>query len=426
VNVLKVLVYAVALLSFFPFLKPRGLALRPWSWLGKLLAAALAPTLGLVGALGGLLGLLRRDWKLAGAGLAGASMAAEYLATIPNSQDQFTAAFGADWQARVPASLRSQRWSLLARAPHQANWQRNVVYGRNSGTGRELWADLWGPPPGVWPSGLAAIYVHGGAWRVGDKDLGTRTFFRRLAAQGHSVLDVAYTLWPKAGIPTMIAEVKQAVLWMKEHADLYGVDPERLVLMGGSAGGHLALMTAYTPGHPELPPLSGAGDTAVRGVVAFYPPVELTDWWELFRAQILGKEDTALQRLLDRSAEGAFARLFMLHSGDLESPLAFRDLLPAMMGGRPEESPETYRLLSPISHVGAHSPPTLLLHGSDDVFALTPGVRRLHQALCNAGVRSLLVEFPHTDHGFDLVLPEVSPAAQTAISDVERFLALLV
>jgi acetyl esterase/lipase len=133
-----------------------------------------------------------------------------------------------------------------------------------------------------------------------------------------------------------------------------------------------------------------------------------------------------LQGLLDRSAEGAFARLFMLHSGDLESEVAFRDLLPAIMGGKPEEIPETYRLLSPSSHVGAHNPPTLLLHGSDDVFALTPAVRCLHQALCNAGVRSLLVEFPHTDHGFDLVLPAVSPAAQTAIADVERFLALLV
>jgi acetyl esterase/lipase len=277
----------------------------------------------------------------------------------------------------------------------------------------------------VRPSGLAAIYVHGGAWRVGDKDLGTRTFFRRLAAQGHSVLDVAYTLWPGADIPTMIGEIKQAVLWLKEHGHLYGVDPERLVLMGGSAGGHLALMAAYTPGHPELPPLSGDGDTTVRGVIAFYPPVEFMGWWDLFRTQVLGEEDALLQGLLDRSAEGAFARLFMLHSGELESRLAFRDLLPAIMGGKPEDIPETYRLLSPISHVGPHSPPTLLLHGSDDVFALTPGVRRLHWALRHAGVRSLLVEFPHTDHAFDLVLPEVSPVAQTAISDVERFLALL-
>ena len=60
----------------------------------------------------------------------------------------------------------------------------------------------------LWP---VIVWVHGGAWRVGDKDLGTRTFFRRLAAQGHSVLDVAYTLWPGADIPTMIGEIKHFV-----------------------------------------------------------------------------------------------------------------------------------------------------------------------------------------------------------------------
>jgi acetyl esterase/lipase len=116
----------------------------------------------------------------------------------------------------------------------------------------------------------------------------------------------------------------------------------------------------------------------------------------------------------------------MLHSGDLESDLALRDLLPAILGGKPEEIAETYRLLSPLSHVGPHCPPTLLLHGSDDVFALTPGVRRLHQDLCSVGARSVLVEFPHTDHAFDLVLPAMSPVAQAATYDVERFLALLV
>jgi acetyl esterase/lipase len=388
--------------------------------MGKLLAGALAPVLGIVSGLGGVLGLMRRDWRLAGAGLAGAGLAAKYIGALPSSQGAFAAAFGPD--CVVP---RTRRWSLLARAPGGATWRRNLVYGRNPDTGADLLADLWAPPPGVPPSGLAAIYVHGGAWRVGDKDLGTRTFFRRLAAQGHVVLDVAYTLWPKADIPTMVGEVKQAILWLKENAGPLGVDPEHTVLMGGSAGGHLALLVAYTPDHPELPPLTGAGDTSVRGVVAFYPPAELLDWWEQFQDKILGHQGHGPQGLVDRAAEGFFAKLFMLHSRDLEQDLAFRDLQPAIVGGRPDEIPETYRLLSPLSHVGPHCPPTLLLHGSDDVFALTPGVRSLHRSLREAGVRAVLVEFPHTDHAFDLVLPAVSPVAQAATRDVERFLALL-
>jgi acetyl esterase/lipase len=419
-KIIKGLVYFSALLTILPFLRPRGLAARAWMWVGKLLAGALAPVLGIVSSLGGILGLMRRDWKLAGAGLVGAGLAARFIGELPSSQGAFAAAFGSD-----RAAPRTRRWSLLARAPAGARWRRNVVYGRNPETGTELLADVWRPPPGVPPSGLAAIYVHGGAWRVGDKDLGTRTFFRRLAAQGHVILDISYTLWPKADIPTMVGEVKQAVLWMKENAGSMGVDAERVVLMGGSAGGHLVLLAAYTPDHPALPPLSGAGDASVRGVIAFYPPAEFPDWEEQFRAQVLGWEGVGPQGLVDRSAEGCFARLFMLHSGDLERDLAFRDLLPAILGGRPDEIPETYRLLSPLSHVGPHCPPTLLLHGSDDVFALTPGVRRLHQGLRQAGVRSVLVEFPHTEHAFDLVLPAVSPVAQAAGHDVERFLALL-
>jgi acetyl esterase/lipase len=68
----------------------------------------------------------------------------------------------------------------------------------------------------------------------------------------------------------------------------------------------------------------------------------------------------------------------------------------------------------------------LLLHGTDDIFDLTPAVRRLHQELLGAGATSILVEFPHTEHAFDLVLPRVSPVAQAAAYDVERFLALLI
>jgi acetyl esterase/lipase len=428
-KILRAFVYTAALLSVLPFLQPRGLAAKPWIWVGKLVAGALAPVLSIVSGLGGVLGLICRDWKLAGAGIAGTGLAARFLAAIPRSGEGFAQTFGLDWETRLPARLRTplpaRRWSLLARSPREVTWLRNVVYARNPGTGLDLLADLWGPPPGVPTSGLAVIYVHGGAWRVGDKDMGTRTFFRRLAGQGHRVMDIAYTMWPKADIPTMVAEVKQAVLWMKENAALYGVDPERLVLMGGSAGGHLALLTAYTADHPELPPLSGAGDASVCGVVGFYPPTGFLGWWDQFRAQEPGQDGDELQSLADRAAEGCFARLFMLHSGDLASDLAFRDLLSAILGGTPEEIPETYRLLSPISHVGAHCPPTLLLHGSDDVFALTPGVRRLHQGLRSAGARSILVEFPHTEHAFDLVLPAVSPVAQVATRDVERFLALL-
>ena len=198
---------------------------------------------------------------------------------------------------------------------------------------------------------------------------------------------------------------------------------ERIVLMGGSAGGHLALLAAYTPGHPALPPPQASADTSVRGVVAYYPPTD-------FLAIRLSDEMSERQSLADRLADGMLRRLFMLHApevdtGDDRDRMELRDLPAAILGGQADEIADTYRLLSPISHVGPDCPPTLLLQGSDDVFGLAPMVRQLHQSLREAGAPSILVEFPHTEHAFDLLLPRISPVAQAATYDVERFLALL-
>jgi len=80
---------------------------------------------------------------------------------------------------------------------------------------------------------------------------------------------------------------------------------------------------------------------------------------------------------------------------------------------------------SPIHHVGPHCPPTLLLQGGHDPGGMRPDTLRLHQSLQTAGVKSIYLEYPNTGHGFDLILPRLSPAAQAATHDVERFLALV-
>ena len=96
------------------------------------------------------------------------------------------------------------------------------------------------------------------------------------------------------------------------------------------------------------------------------------------------------------------------------------------LGGRPDEWPELYRQISPIVHVGADTPPTLQFVGEHDVYVSDSGsVSALHRKLQEVGVPSVYVEFPRTDHAFDLFLPEISPAAQAAMYDVDRFLALM-
>lgn len=96
-----------------------------------------------------------------------------------------------------------------------------------------------------------------------------------------------------------------------------------------------------------------------------------------------------------------------------------------ILGGTPDEIPEVYQLCSPIEHINQACPPTLLIQDSDDVFGLTPHVRRLQQLLEEAGVPVVYLEYPHTEHGFDLILPQISPVAQAATREVQRFLTLL-
>jgi acetyl esterase/lipase len=419
---LSILTTLLALLAAVPFLRPRTRAGEALLWFPKLLGGALSPIAGLLGALAGLIGLARRNGTLAATGLLSAGLAARFAADLPDVDQALAGLPGAGGEEPAPGtSGRTSPAPVPGRRSGpsgRAGFERDLVCGSKPESGQALRADLWLPSDHK-PSGLGLIYAHGSGWRVGDKDLLTRPFFRRLAAQGHLVLDLAYSLWPTTGLPAMVTEVNQAILWLKENGPAYGVNPDRIVLMGGSAGGHLALMAAYTPGHPAFRPPGTEGDTKVRGVIAFYPPVDLLGWQDE-----AGYSPPPSPGLLDRVAEAMLKRIFEIEDTNGQE-WQVDSFFPEMLGGTAEEIPDTYRLLSPIYHVGAHCPPTLLLQGSDDVFGLAPAVRRLDKRLRAAGVPSVLLEFPHTEHGFDLLLPEISPPARVATRGVERFLAWL-
>jgi acetyl esterase/lipase len=273
--------------------------------------------------------------------------------------------------------------------------------------------DVWQPPDDVARSGLAFIYLHGSAWWLLDKDYQTRPFFRHLAAQGHVVMDVAYRLCPEVDIYGMVGDAKRAVAWMKANATRYQVNPKRVVLCGGSSGGHLSLLAAYTPHHPQLTPADVDGcDLSVRAVVSYYGPTDLRAvYYHTQQERVFGgrpKVDIG-------SLEAADEKVKMSNAGRLDT----------LLGGSLHEVPEMYALASPVTHVGPGSPPTLLIQGIPDVYTPAAATRELHRRLVECGVPAVNIMYPLTNHAFDLLLPQVSLPTHAAVYYVERFLALM-
>jgi acetyl esterase/lipase len=416
---------------------PRSLVL----WMPKALAGSAAVLMAAMGLLGAAFGLLSGAPLAMAAGLLGALLPAQYVVRVAAGHDGFARAFGPDWQRRIAPERQARmlKWRWVGRIPARrgVRCQRDLPFWTMPGTGRQVLCDLWQPPEGTPPSGLATIYLHGGAWHWMDKDFGTRPFFGHLAVQGHVVMDVAYRLCPEVGIQGMVGDARRAVAWMKANAATYGVDPGRVVLAGGSSGGHVALLAAYAPDHPGLTSDGlGGADTSVRAVVAYYSMSDTRAVYEHFDAAYgsLGKASGSGRPGFFHKITGTMSRLGT--GGDAAEPdFSFgRDvgqiglfpwLMANLLGGLPDEVPEVYELASPVAHVGSGSPPTLLLQGAHDSFLPAQITRALHGKLLKAGVPSVYVEFPQTEHGFDLLLPRYAPAAQAALYDVERFLALV-
>jgi len=165
-------------------------------------------------------------------------------------------------------------------------------------------------------------------------------------------------------------------------------------------------------------------DTSVRGVLGWYSPVDLAACYEHY-------ENAALAEMMpdqpDWNAPPSPLMRRLLGAGadrlGLQKVPAGR--LDWIVGGSPREVPERYALLSPITHVHAGCPPTLLMQGRDDVIVPPGPAFELRERLRMAGVESAVLMLPRADHGFDLLGTNWSPAARQALWHAERFLALI-
>jgi acetyl esterase/lipase len=430
----NILAFTALALGSAQFYRVSGATLGPGAFMlsiPKLLGGSLAPFLAIGGAVGaGLrlspLWLERRNQGAPVAivaGIAAATLNAMYARQVVTAKADFAAAFGVEWQQQIPSQLKSKllarRWTWKLSVARGVHVERDVAFGTVPGSDRKLLADVWSPPDGLPRSGLGVIYLHGGGYSAFDKGGPTEMWFRHLAGQGHVVMDVAYRLIPEANVPGMQGDVKRAIAWFKRGADSYGINPDKIVLAGGSAGSHLALLAAYAPYHPLFTPEDVGGmDLSVRGVVAYYNPGD-------YRRETSAADDrSSLERSVARQLTNLLGRwsgseIFVDDTGDWDARL--------FVGGRPDEWPALYRQIAPITHVAPNTPPTLQFMGDHDVYASgSPASAQLHEELRAAGVPSILVRLPRTDHAFDLFFPEVSPAAQMAMYHVDRFLALMI
>jgi acetyl esterase/lipase len=226
-----------------------------------LFASAVSPILILIGILVTIVGLTTSSVLISLIGVYVVLVFFIHLLRVTNPLDfstGFEHAFGFDWEKTINQEQKNHFLSgrRILKLPDVRNphMEQNITYATVPDINRKLLCDVWQPPDNITPSGLAFIYLHGSAFYFLDKDYGTRPFFRHLAAQGHVIMDVAYRLSPETDIMGMIHDIKRAIAWMKENAGTYGNSPNRIVLGGGSAGGHLALLAAYTADSSQFTP----------------------------------------------------------------------------------------------------------------------------------------------------------------------------
>ena len=148
--------------------------------------------------------------------------------------------------------------------------ESDVIFGK--GGDMDLKLDIYRPPAGVTPKGMATIHFHGGGFTGGNKEsLSERV--KPYAALGYVAIAAQYRLAGQAGYPALVHDAKAAIRWVRANAKSLGIDPQRIGVVGYSAGGYHALFTAGTGDRPEFEGTGGnAGiSTKVAVCLAYYP-----------------------------------------------------------------------------------------------------------------------------------------------------------
>lgn len=263
--------------------------------------------------------------------------------------------------------------------------QRGVVYARPAGT--SLRADLYVPQGGGPSLRPGVILIHGGAWAVGTRRQ-HRAYGLALAERGYVAMAIEYRVLPRYGFPHCVHDAKAAVRWLRLHAGAYRVDPDRIAVLGSSAGAYLAAMLAVTRPEDGLEGSENLGPpTTVQAIVCFYGPFDLTPYKE---------------KAPDRWWAGSTKRYLDWFLRDVEAD-----------GGDP------FVEASPIRYVHRDTCPVLLIHGTQDHLVSMQQSESFYARLRTLGVPARLIKAPGRGHGFDLFHPELR---QDLVQQIALFL----
>jgi acetyl esterase/lipase len=190
------------------------------------------------------------------------------------------------------------------------------------------------------------IFIHGGAWKKGDKH-DYWPYLIPYAEKGYITATIQYRLTDVAIYPAQLNDVISAVIWLQEHAKEYHIDKNKIVLVGGSAGGHLAMMAAYSD-----------SSLNIKGIVNLYGPSDLTTPY--------ARETASVQKLIGKTYQ---------------------------------EAPELYRMASPVTYINKDMPPTITFQGTLDELVPYEQSDNLDKKIKEAGAVSYyhkLKGWPHT------------------------------
>lgn len=242
---------------------------------------------------------------------------------------------------------------------------------------RSLTLDLYAPKHVEKPAPVL-VFIHGGGWQQGNKS-DYRVYTIDYAAKGYVAATISYRLRQEALFPAAVHDVKAAVRWIRANADAYGIDPDKIALIGGSAGGHLSMLAGYS----DAPELEGETanprpSTRVQAVINFYGPSDLTTE----------------------------------HARTAPEVTAF-------LGADFNTAPSLFALASPISHLSKDDPPTLTFHGTLDQLVPVAQADALHAKLTELGVPNVYDRIEGWPHTLDAAV-EINRHCQGVM---DRFLA---